>query len=299
MKMKQIRALAAGLILALALTACGGAQSGQSSNVPAQQNGQQEASQTETPETGTPQNETPANHLEEIKSQGKIVVATSADYPPFEYHALIDGKDKIVGWEMELAEAIAAELGVELQIKEGIFDTLLLDLAAGKADMVISAMTITPDRLESVDFTDPYWMTAQSVLIRGGDAEKIAKAEDLSEKRVGVQLGTTGEVAAKEVEGTEVRSYELFEAAVLDLVSNRLDAVVGDYAVVKNYAASQPGLTVAFELTREENAIAIRKGDDELREALNEILAKLKENGTIDQLIEKYEVAPPPEYKGE
>ncbi len=282
--MKKIRTLALGTLLTLILAACGGAQPGDQQAAPPD-NGQQA--------------EAPASRLEQIKQSGKIVVATSADYPPFEYHAIIDGQDKIVGWEMELAEAIATELGVKLEIKEGIFDTLLLDLDAGKADMVISAMTITPDRLESVDFSDPYWMTAQSVMVPAGSEGSIAAAEDLSGKTIGVQLGTTGEIAAKEIEGAEVRSYELFEAAVLDLVAGRVDAVVGDYAVVKNYAASRPELTVAFELTKEENAVAFKKGDDELREAVNDILAKLQANGTIDQLIEKYEVAPPPEAKAE
>jgi len=290
MMMKKTRTLALGLALSLLLAACGGVQGGGTPSGGAQQN---------PPSQSDQQAEAPVSRLEQIKQAGTIVVATSADYPPFEYHAIIDGKDKIVGWEMELAEAIANELGVKLEITEGIFDTLLLDLAAGKADMVISAMTITPERLESVDFSEPYWMTAQSVLIPKAAEGTIQSAEDLIGKTIGVQLGTTGEIAAKEVEGAEVRSYELFEAAVLDLVAGRVQAVVGDYAVVKNYAATRPELTVAFELTKEENAVAFRQDDDELREAVNAILAKLKEDGTIDQLIEKYEVAPPPEVKAE
>lgn len=286
--MKKIRTLTLAIALSLALAACGGAQSG--------------GTPSGGPEPGAPaqsgqQAEAPQSRLEQIRQSGKIVVATSADYPPFEYHAIIDGEDKIVGWEMELAQAIADQLGVGLEIKEGVFDTLLLDLAAGKADMVISAMTITPERLESVDFSDPYWMTAQSVLVPKASEGAIQKAEDLAGKTIGVQLGTTGEAAAKEIAGAEVRSYELFEAAVLDLVAGRVDAVVGDYAVVKQYAATRPELTVAFELTKEENAVAFRKGDDELREAVNQILAQLKADGTIDKLIEKYEVAPPPEAK--
>ena len=296
--MKKIRILALGLALSLVLAACGGAPSGGGQQTEAPANGPEQTEQSPAPENGQG-TQAPASRLEQIKQAGKIVVATSADYPPFEYHAIIDGKDTIVGWEMELAEAIAKELDVELEIKEGIFDTLLLDLTTGKADMVISAMTVTPERLESVDFSEPYWMTAQSVLIPKASEGSIQSAEDLKGKTIGVQLGTTGEVAAKEIEGAEVRSYELFEAAVLDLVAGRVQVVVGDYAVVKNYAATRPELTVAFELTKEENAVAFRKDDDELREAVNEILARLEANGTIDQLIEKYEVAPPPEAKAE
>lgn len=282
--MKRLIALAMSLTLAATLTACGGAK-------PATN-----AGNTDNPGGTT---EVAKNHLEQIKANGKLVVSTSADYPPFEYHAVVNGKDTVVGWEMELAAALADELGVELEIKEGVFDTLLLDLDAGKADMVISAMTITPDRAESVDFSDPYWLGGQSVLVTKEKAASFTKAEDLSGKIVGVQLGSTGEIAAKEVEGTEVRSYELFEAAVMDLVAGRLDAVVGDYAVTTNYAKNQPSLTVVFELTKEDAAIALKKGDAELREAVNQALAKLKENGTIDQLVEKYEVAPPPEVKPE
>ena len=286
--MKKLLTLAMSLALAVTLTACGGAKPAPQNNDGQNANAAASQEQTET-----------KNHLEAIKDAGKLVVSTSADYPPFEYHSIVNGKDTVVGWEMELAAAIADELGVDLEIKEGVFDTLLLDLDAGKADMVISAMTIDAKRLESVDFSNPYWMTAQSVLIAKDQAASLTKAENLSGMTIGVQLGSTGEVAAKEIAGAEVRSYDLFEAAVMDLAAGRVDAVVGDYAVVKNYAAKQSTLAVAFELTKEENAVALRKGDKELGEAVNQALAKLDENGTIDQLIEKYEVAPPPEAKAE
>ncbi|MBP2019573.1 polar amino acid transport system substrate-binding protein [Symbiobacterium terraclitae] len=270
--MKQIRIMALGLALSLALTACGGAQSGQK---------------------GNKQSEAPANHLEQIKAAGKIVLGTSADYPPFEYHEIVNGKDTITGWEIEMAQAIADKLGVALEIKEGKFETLIADLNTEKTDFVISAMSIDEDRKQSADFSEPYFHGGQVVLAKKANAGELKDAASLNGKTVGVQLGSTGEEAAREVEGATIKSFDAFEAAVLDLISDRVDAVVADYAVAQNYAKSYTDLVVAFELSKEDYGVVFRKGDDELREAVNAILAELLENGTIDQLIAKYEAAAP------
>lgn len=270
--MKKIRILAMGLVLTLALAACGGAQSGQQSKSAA--NG---------------------SHLDQIKAAGKIVLGTSADYPPFEYHEIVNGKDTIVGWEIEMAQAIADKLGVELEVKEGKFETLIADLNTQKTDFVISAMSIDDERKKSADFSDPYFHGGQVVLVKKAGAGEFKDASSLSGKTIGVQLGSTGEKAAKEVEGAKIKSFDAFEAAVLDLISGRVDAVVSDYSVAHNYAKSYDDLTVVLELTKEDCGVVFRKGDDELRQAVNEILAELLDNGTIEQLIAKYEAAAPAE----
>lgn len=262
--MKKRIILAFSLALALFLTACGGSQSATS-------------------------------HLDQIKANGKIVLGTSADYPPFEYHEIADGKDTIVGWEIELAQAVAEELGVDLEIKEGSFATLIADVNSKKVDFVMSGMSIDPERAKSVDFSEPYFQGGQVLLTKMAKAEGLTDVSGLQGWRIGVQLGTTGEKAANEVaaevEGVEVKSFDAFEAAILDLLSDRIDGVVADYSVAMKYAEQNEGLTVPLELTKEEVAAAFRKGDDELRKAVDQALATLKERGVIDGLIAKYKAA--------
>lgn len=268
--MKKIITLALTLALALSLTACGGAK--------------QSGTPTDSQKTGAP-----ANHLEEIKAAGKIVLGTSADYPPYEFHKLENGKDIITGWEIEMAEQIAKDLGVKLEIKEGKFETLIADLNTKKVDFVIAAMTIDEERSKSVDFSTPYWKGGQVILTKKATAGSLKSQADLNGKTLGAQLGSTGEKAAKAVEGTKVKSFDAFEAAVMDLVTGKVDAVVCDYTVARNYEINNKDLTMLFDLTTEDSGIAFRKGDKELVEAVNQSVAKMKQEGAIEKLVAKYQ----------
>lgn len=274
--MKKLITVALSLALALSLAACGGAKQ------------EEPATKPQTP-AAEQKGEAPKNHLEEIKAAGKIVLGTSADYPPYEFHKIVDGKDTIVGWEIDLAEAIAKELGVELEVKDSKFETLLIDLNAKKVDFVLSALTITDKRKESVDFSDPYWRGGQVVLMQKEKA--VSDVAQLKGKTIGVQLGSTGEIEAKKIEGANVKAVEAFEANILDLLSGKVDAVVLGYTVGKNYEKQNPKLAVVAELSTSENGIAFRKGDKELVEAVNKALAKFKADGTIEKLVAKYEAS--------
>ncbi|HWI60892.1 MAG TPA: basic amino acid ABC transporter substrate-binding protein [Symbiobacteriaceae bacterium] len=273
--MKRFFAAALALTLALSLTACGGAK------------------KTETPAAGTDKKtEAPAapkTHLDEIKAAGKIVLGTSADYPPYEFHKTVDGKDKIVGWEIEMAEEIAKDLGVKLEIKESAFDNLIADLSAKKVDFVISAMTITDKRKENVDFSEPYWKGGQSVLVLKDNASKYKTTADFKGKTIGVQLGTTGEEEAKKIDGAKVKPVDKFEATILDLLAGKVDAVICGYTVGKNYEKNNPKIHFAMELSTELNGVAFRKGDKELVAAVNASLKKLTSDGRLDKLVAKYE----------
>jgi ABC-type amino acid transport substrate-binding protein len=257
--MKRFAAVAMALTLALSLTACGGA-------TPAAQ-----------------------NHLEQIKAAGKIVLGTSADYPPYEFHKTVDGKDTIVGWEIEMAEAIAKDLGVKLEIKESGFENLIADLNAKKVDFVISAMTITDKRKENVDFSNAYWQGGQSVLVLKENADKIKSAADLKGKTIGVQLGSTGEEEGKKIEGAKLKPVDKFEAIILDLLAGKVDAVISGYTVAKNYEKNNPKLAMVAQLSSEDNGVAFRKGDKELVEAVNASLKKLTADGKIEELVKKYD----------
>ncbi|HYG59417.1 MAG TPA: basic amino acid ABC transporter substrate-binding protein [Symbiobacteriaceae bacterium] len=272
--MKRIAALFVAMALTLSLTACGGAKQ-ETKTEPAGNNPAPAAAKT---------------HLDEIKAAGKIIMGTSADYPPYEFHKTVDGKDTITGWEVEMAELIAKELGVKLEIKEAGFDNLIPELMAKKVDFVISAMTITEKRKGSVDFSEPYWQGGQVILTTKEKAAAIKSAADLNGKTVGVQLGTTGEEEAKKIEGAKLKQVEKFEAAILDLLSGKVDAVVAGYTVGKNYEKNDARLAVIGEpLVSEENGVAFRKGDKELVDAVNAALAKLAKNGDIEKLVAKYE----------
>ncbi|HLN62318.1 MAG TPA: basic amino acid ABC transporter substrate-binding protein [Symbiobacteriaceae bacterium] len=271
--MKRFAAAALALTLALSLTACGGAKDNN---------------------TGTPAGSAPApsakkTHLDEIKAAGKIVLGTSADYPPYEFHKTVDGKDTIVGWEIELAQELAKDLGVKLEIKESAFDNLIADLNAKKVDFVVSAMTITDKRKENVDFSNSYWQGGQSILMLKEKASGVKSTADLKGKTIGVQLGTTGEEEAKKIEGAKVKPVDKFEATVLDLLAGKVDAVVAGYTVAKNYEKNNPKLAMVLELSSEQNGIAFRKGDKELVDAVNTSLKKITSGGKLEELVKKYD----------
>lgn len=271
--MKRFAAAALVLTLALSLTACGGAKDNNS--------GTQGGSTTAASAKKT--------HLDEIKAAGKIVLGTSADYPPYEFHKTVDGKDTIVGWEIEMAQELANDLGVKLEIKESAFENLIADLNAKKVDFVVSAMTITDKRKENVDFSDPYWQGGQSIVMLKEKAGAVKSAADLKGKTIAVQLGTTGEEEAKKIEGAKVRPVDKFEGAILDLLSGKVDAVVSGYTVAKNYEKNNPKLAMVLQLSSEQNAIAFRKGDKELVDAVNASMKKITAGGKLEELVKKYD----------
>lgn len=272
--MKRFFTTVLALTLALSLTACG-------TKVTI---GTPPASTDKTPAAPAAKTQ-----LDEIKAAGKIVLGTSADYPPYEFHKVVDGKDTIVGWEMDMAQAVAQELGVKLEIKESAFDNLIADLMAKKVDIVISAMTINDDRKKSVDFSQPYWKAGQVVMTLKEKAATYKTDADFSGKTIAVQLGTTGEEEAKKIAGAKVKPMERFDAAVLDLLSGKADLVICDYTVGKNYEKNNAKLQVIKELNSEENGVVIRKGNKELVDAVNAALAKIKADGRLDQFVKKYE----------
>lgn len=224
---------------------------------------------------------------EQIKEEGELVVGMSADYKPFEYH---DEDDKIVGFDVDVARAIADELGVELKLKDTAFDGIIPGLKSEKYDMIMSAMTITEKRKKAVDFTNSYFDAGQVIAVNK-DNNQIKGPEDLEGKVVGVQLGTTGDLKVSEdIEGIkEVKRYKKIPQAYIDLQNERLDAVVNDYPVTARYIQKNPEVKIVGEpFTSEKYGIAVRKGDDELLTKVNEALKEVKEDGTYDEVKNKW-----------
>ena len=154
-----------------------------------------------------------------------LVMGTNAEFPPFETRGG-EGGAEVVGFDVEVARAIAAKAGLPLKIEDMKFDSLLPALAAGKVDLVLAGMTITEERRQNVDFSIPYYKATQVVLIRKGDPVPQAK-EELKGRKIAVQLGTTGDGVAAEITGQEnVRQFTSAMDAVVELMNSKVDAVV-------------------------------------------------------------------------
>ncbi|MCF6462084.1 amino acid ABC transporter [Clostridium sp. Cult1] len=228
--------------------------------------------------------------LEGIKNKGKLVLGTSADYPPFEFHKMIDGKDEIVGFDIEIAKYVARELGVELEIKDMDFDKLLGGLSTGMLDIVAAGMNPDPEREKEANFTDIYYESTHSVLINKEDESKIASMEDLNGKSIGVQIGTTQEkIAETEIKDSDVVSLSSNPDIVMNLKTMKIDCAIMETPVAKSFAKANEEIMVIEDLIIDSGtegvAIATKKGNDELTQRINEILAKAKSEGLIEKWI--------------
>ena len=225
-----------------------------------------------------------AKSLEDIQKSGKLVMATSPDFPPFEY---LEG-DKVVGIEVEIMELVAKDLGVELVIEQMDFDSVLPGVQAGKFDVGVSGITVTDERKENADFTDAYFLASQAIVVMA-DSDIKGKA-DLTGKKIAVQTGTTAEDYCMS-EGYEVSAFTANNDAASALTSGKVDAWVVDNAVAIALSAQQNGKTKVLDeaMTREPYAFAFAKGSDTLVEAVNESLKKYMADGTVEKIFEKYE----------
>lgn len=234
--------------------------------------------------------------LQDIIDSGKLVFGTSAGYPPFEFHTLIDGKDEIVGLDVEIAKHIADELGVELEISDMDFDKLLGGLSTGMLDIVIAGMNPRPDRLEKANFSDIYYEANLSVIVPKDSKAGITKEEDLEGKTMAIQLGTTQEEIANKVKDAKVTSLEKNSDIIMNLKTKKVDCTIMETPVAESFVKVNDDLMVVEDLIINSGtdgvAIAVKKGNDEFTEKLNEILAELKSKGLIDKwLVEANELS--------
>jgi polar amino acid transport system substrate-binding protein len=223
------------------------------------------------------------------------VVGTDAAYAPFESQ---NEKGEIVGFDIDVVRAAAAKAGVEVKFVntpwEGIFNTL----QQGDRDMIVSAVTITAERKQTMDFSDPYFDAAQLIAVK--ETSKVAKFADLKKLKVGVQTGTTGDEAVTKLLGkasTNVKRFESTPLALKELEAGGVDAVVADNGVIAHYVANNPGgkfKTVSdTEFVPEQYGIAFKKGNTELLGKMNQGLAAIKADGSYAQIYAKYFGAPP------
>ncbi|WP_034550318.1 ABC transporter substrate-binding protein/permease [Carnobacterium funditum] len=235
--------------------------------------------------------------LEKIKSKNSLVVGTSADFPPYEFHANLDGKDEIVGMDISIAKKIAKDLGVELKVRDIGFESLLPALEVGKVDIIISGMSASNERKESVDFSEVYYIGGQSLVVRPSDNKIYASKEDLYEKKIGVQTGSIQESLAKEqMAESSIMSLSKMTDLILALKTNKIEAIIMEKPSAMAYVANDDGLATfdgGFELEEDEQgaAVAVKKGSENLVASINQSIAIIKENNlTKDYLKEAGEL---------
>ncbi|MDF2880548.1 MAG: polar amino acid uptake transporter, family, amino acid-binding protein [Clostridiaceae bacterium] len=227
--------------------------------------------------------------LDQIKKSGKLVVGTSADYPPYEFHKTINGKDEIVGFDITIANEIAKDLGVKLEIKDMSFDGLLAALQSGNVDIVIAGMNPTEDRKKSVDFSKVYYTSINSVMVRTEDKDKYKTIDDLKGKKIGVQKGTTQEQIAKDqMAGSEIKSLGKVTDLVMQLQNKKVDAIIVELPVATSYASKNKNISVSDVKVKNEekgSAVAFKKGNEDFVKAVNSTLDKLMKSNSIDKFV--------------
>ncbi len=288
MKKKVISMMLCAVMTAAMVTGCGNKEAAPAESADAAEETEAPAESTDAAEETEAPAES-ADAAEETESEaeaptgGTLVMATNAYFEPYEYY---EG-DQVVGIDAEMAAAVAEKLGMELEIEDMEFDSIIPAVNSGKADMGVAGMTVTEDRLVNVNFSKPY-TTATQVIIVQENSEITGKA-DLSGKKIGVQLGTTGDIFASDIEGADIEQYNKGMDAVQALANGMIDAVIIDNEPAKQFVSKAEGLKILEEeFITEEYAIAFAKDNEELLEKVNAALDELTADGTIQAIIDKY-----------
>ena len=298
--MKKATALLLTVVMALSLAACGSSTSSTTSaNTTAAANTAAATTTNTTAAANTTAANTTANTAANTTASttagtttitkafaGKtLTMATNAQFPPYEYY---DG-DKVVGIDADLAQAIADELGMTLKIEDMDFDTIINAVQSGKADIGVAGMTVTEERLKNISFTDSYITSSQMILIKSDNTE-ITGPDSLEGKKIGVQLGTTGDIYAQDIKDAKIEEYNSGFEAVQALSQGKLDAVIIDEEPAKVFVEKTSGAVKLVDepFTNEDYAICVAKDNTELLDAVNAVLADLKQTGKLQQIIDKY-----------
>lgn len=219
---------------------------------------------------------------------GEVVVGTNAEFMPFEF---TDDQNNIIGYDIDVMMAVAKAGGFQARMHNQSFDTLIEGLESGKLDAVISGMTITDARRLKVDFSEPYYNAAQVIVVQN-KTKGITKIEDIKDKLVGVQLGTTGAGMAEEVMGENspnLKQFRKYNEVFTELNLGRIDAIVVDLPVAQAYVKKLSGINISSApMSEEEYGIGVKKGNSELLAKINAGLKKIRESGEYDEITAKW-----------
>ncbi len=236
-----------------------------------------------------------AGIVSEIKKSGKLILATNPEFAPFEFVSMKDGKEKIVGADIMLAEEIAKDLGVELEIRSMNFNGLIEALNAGNCDMVIAGMNPTPDRKKSVAFSELYYGDSpQVLLINKKSVDKIKTKEDLKGLKIGAQKGSVQEdVVTNELKDSTLHAIPNIPNLIQELKNGQIDAVVLEKPVAEQALKSVSGEVqlAPFEIDIDYSgyAVAIKKGNEDLVEEVNKTIKRVENGKLMDGFIKEAE----------
>jgi len=234
------------------------------------------------------------NHLDDIKTAGKIIVGTSADYPPFEF---VDEAGNITGFDVELMNEIGKRMGVTVEWKDMPFDSLVASVQEEKLDMSIAAFNYDEDKDKSVDFSDAYYTSEDAFIVLEGFAGDLSVPENLANFKVGAQSGTTQEgwildnlIGTGLMDAANLMSYERVDQAALDLQAGRIEVLMADYIPAQAIESQFGGMKIVYHgvLSTGPVNIVVREGDAEVKAEVNRIIKELQDEGFIDELAKKY-----------
>ena len=216
-----------------------------------------------------------------IGAKPVLKVGTSADFPPFEFQDEKTGA--YLGFDIDLIQAVGAAADMEVQIVNTAWDGLIPGLLTGNYDCIVSAMTITDERLKAVAFSDPYFSAGQVIVTRADDSS-IQTVDDLEGKKISVQIGTTGDLAASDIQGATVKRFNLAPDAIQEVRNGSVPACIIDLAVAAEIAKEYDDIKFGEPFTMEYYGIAMRKNNTDLIKKINRALASVKASGEYDKI---------------
>ena len=283
--MKKLAAVFLAGIMCVSLAACGSSAADDAASTDTQTAAEETAEETaDDAAAADTEGETAEAGEVTTVTEGILTMGTNAAFPPYEYY---EG-DTVVGIDAEIAQAIAEKLGLSLEIVDMDFNSIITAVQSGKVDVGIAGMTVDPDRLENVDFTDSYATGVQVVIVT--EDSDIASVDDLEGKLIGTQEGTTGWSYCSEDYGDDmVIPYTNGATAVQALLDGKVDCVVIDQQPALSFVEANEGLKILeTEYAVEDYAIAVSKDNTALRDAINTALNELIEDGTVQGILDKY-----------
>lgn len=276
---KVLAAMLVG-VMAASMIGCGGSSDTQDTAETATESAQ---AATDLPESAK---------IAEIQEKGKLVLGTASGYPPFEFVSN-ENNGAVIGIDVELAQAVADKLGVELIVQDMPFGELVMNLSMGQCDIVIAGMPETPERAEVVDFSNVYVNDEQTIIVRAEDADKYASLADFEGKLVDVEMGASSETVAKdEMTGAKVNALSLIADCFMELSQGKCDAVVTGMVVGKQYVVNNSSYAeldqIKFVNKDKPTQACIQKGDEGFLQLVNDVIKENQDNGNFDKWIEEY-----------
>lgn len=244
-----------------------------------------------TAKSGAASGQSQSKLMQTIKQRGKLIVGTSSGYPPYVFVDAESPDKKVIGLDMEMCKQIADKLGVPMEVQDMSFSALLSSVTAGKVDIAVGGVSPTPEREKAMAFSDLYLPTEQKLLVRKADQHKLKTMGDLKGKVIGAEKSTTQEATAQKVEGATAIGLSSVPDAVLQLKNGKLDGIVLEGVVSKQYLVYNDDLALAdvqFEGAKKVSAVSLQKGNDDVVKIINEVIKQDTESGQFDKSVDEY-----------